>query len=216
MDGTGPHHPLSDSQLDRELESALGIEPSPEFLARVRTRIVAEPEASAWRLALWGRGLQPVVVAGIAAVVMAVVVTSVMRNREESVPQTVARQVEVPVPERVADLPPVAGDRVAAPGPQQMARVARRVEADVYVGPAKGPDAVPAVALQLSQPLFSEDERRAIFQFAVAVEEGRVPPVPVGGDSEQSSVTRKMNIEPLVIDPLPQLARVQTQGEGQW
>ena len=59
MDGTGPQHPLSDSQLDRELESALGIEPSPEFLARVRTRIAAEPELSLWRQAVWGRGVQP-------------------------------------------------------------------------------------------------------------------------------------------------------------
>ena len=48
---------LSDSQLDRDIESAVGIEPSAEFLARVRTRIAAEPEPSAWRLSfepMWG------------------------------------------------------------------------------------------------------------------------------------------------------------------
>ena len=34
---------LSDSQLDRDIESAVGIEPSAEFLARVRMRIAADP-----------------------------------------------------------------------------------------------------------------------------------------------------------------------------
>lgn len=34
---------LSDSQLDRDIESAVGIEPSAEFLARVRTQIATEP-----------------------------------------------------------------------------------------------------------------------------------------------------------------------------
>jgi hypothetical protein len=34
---------LTDAQLDRDIELAVGIEPSPEFLARVRTRIATEP-----------------------------------------------------------------------------------------------------------------------------------------------------------------------------
>ena len=57
---------LSDSQLDRDIESAVGIEPSAEFLARVRTRIAAEPEPSAWRLSfepMWGVAIVGIVLA---------------------------------------------------------------------------------------------------------------------------------------------------------
>lgn len=57
---------LSDSQLDRDIESAVGIEPSAEFLARVRTRIAAEPEPSAWRLSfepMWGVAIAGIVLA---------------------------------------------------------------------------------------------------------------------------------------------------------
>ena len=35
--------------IDDEIRKALDVEPSPQFLARVRTRIVAEPAPSAWR-----------------------------------------------------------------------------------------------------------------------------------------------------------------------
>ena len=59
MDGLGSQHPLSDSQLDRELDAALGIEPSPEFVARVRTRIASEPEPSRWHPSAVMSGLGP-------------------------------------------------------------------------------------------------------------------------------------------------------------
>ena len=71
--------------------------------------------------------------------------------------------------------------------------------------------------LRLSQPLFSDGERRALFNIATAVEEGRVPPVPAFPEAlDQSLAMQELSIEPLVIDPLPLLARVQTEGEGQW
>jgi hypothetical protein len=41
---------MIESGFDRELKAALDVEPSPEFLARVRTRLASEPEPSAWRL----------------------------------------------------------------------------------------------------------------------------------------------------------------------
>jgi cytochrome c' len=42
--------PLTDGDIDRALGAALAVEPSPEFLARVRMRIASEPEPSGWRL----------------------------------------------------------------------------------------------------------------------------------------------------------------------
>ena len=97
MDGAGPQHSLSDSQLDRKLESALGIEPSPEFVARVRTRVAGEPEMSMWRVALWGRGVQPLVAMAVVDVTLAVVVPRLMRNEERSIERTAAATMNAPV-----------------------------------------------------------------------------------------------------------------------
>ena len=53
------------NELDRELARALQVDPAPDFAARVRTRIAAEPEPSRWRvptLALSAVGCAVVVV----------------------------------------------------------------------------------------------------------------------------------------------------------
>jgi hypothetical protein len=56
---------LTDAWLEEEIEQALAVEPSPEFLARVRTHIAIAPKASRWSRQ-W-----PLVVASLAAVVLA-------------------------------------------------------------------------------------------------------------------------------------------------
>jgi hypothetical protein len=102
MDGTGPQLPLGDSQLDRDIESALSIEPSPEFLARARARIAAEPEPSPWRLAHVVAALsptrrwtvQPVAVMALVGVVLAIVVPRVMRDQRAGPLLNASRPVE--------------------------------------------------------------------------------------------------------------------------
>ena len=93
MDGTGRLQPLSDSQLDRDIESAVGIQPSAEFLARVRTRIAAEPQRSAWRLSF-----EPLAGVAIVGIVLAVVVPQFMREEAE-------RREVVRMTPNVADVP---------------------------------------------------------------------------------------------------------------
>ena len=51
---TGPTG-VGDAALDREIESLLGAEASPEFVARVRTRVAEEPEPYRWRAPGCGR-----------------------------------------------------------------------------------------------------------------------------------------------------------------
>ena len=218
MDGTGPQHPLSDSQLDRELASALGVEPSTEFLARGRTRIAAEPEVSAWRLATWGRGLQPIVAMAIAAVVLAVVVPSVMRQVKRSEPHvTIAGHADVPVTERVEGPRPATRERVVVPGTRRAhADVSAFAEAaaDKDVGLSNEADAVRTLPLQLSPVMFSEEDRIAFARFVTAVGDGRVPEKVVQALGEEDMIP--LAIAPLVISPLPSLARLERQGEGQW
>jgi hypothetical protein len=214
MDGTGPQQPLSDSQLDRELESALGVDPSPEFLARVRTRVAAEPRMGLWRLAIRRWTFEPLAGVALAGIVFAVVVPNLMRSAKRSGPGvTVARHVDGPIREAVEELPPVARERVAVPG-------ARQVEADVstsaeaaagkHVGLSKNAEGVHTLPLQLSPVLFSADERRALVALVSAVQEGRVPPVPAAAEpTGQHGELRELRIDPLVVDPLPQLARLE-------
>ena len=202
MDGTGPD-PLSDSQLERELESALGIEPSTEFLARVRTRVAAEPEMSPWRLALWARGPQPVVIMAVLSVLLAVVFPQWMSDddmRIKPVSGTATRAIA-----RVLEREAPSSVRAASSAPVGRRRTVR---------PARGTTEVP---LRLSQPIFSEADQRAFVQFVVAVEEGRFAPVTEAAETDAQSATRaELRIEPLAIDPLPLLARVRKEGEGQW
>lgn len=55
--------------LEREIEDLLAVDPSPEFVAKVRRRIAAEPAPAAWwlswRLATAGAGLAIVVMAAV-------------------------------------------------------------------------------------------------------------------------------------------------------
>jgi hypothetical protein len=51
-----PTNPLNDVELDRELAAALAVEPSVEFLARVRMRIADEPEPRAGRVSMMFAG----------------------------------------------------------------------------------------------------------------------------------------------------------------
>jgi len=48
MDADRSRDPLNDLDVDRELQSLLAVNPSPEFVARVRTRLASEPEPRVW------------------------------------------------------------------------------------------------------------------------------------------------------------------------
>ena len=49
MDAERRDEALTASALDGEIRAALDVDPSPEFLARVRTGIASEPRRAAWR-----------------------------------------------------------------------------------------------------------------------------------------------------------------------
>lgn len=66
MDGH-THGPLSDEALEREIEAALAVDPSPEFLARVRARVAAEDLDGGWN---WRWAWAGAAVVAIAAVVL--------------------------------------------------------------------------------------------------------------------------------------------------
>jgi protein TonB len=67
---------LTKSPIDREIERALAVDPSPEFLARVRARIANEPVPVAW-------GSRPLVAAAGALVGVIVLVVAVSRSGQK-------------------------------------------------------------------------------------------------------------------------------------
>lgn len=109
MDVTGRPQPVSDSQLDREIESAVGIEPSGEFLARVRTRIAADPalvvESGFSRIRRLA--FEPLAGVAIVGIVLAVVVPRFMReetSRREIVRMNPVANVQQAPPEEARTL----------------------------------------------------------------------------------------------------------------
>jgi hypothetical protein len=65
--------------LDRELTAALAVDPSPEFVARVRARIAREPAPSSWRMP------RMTLAAGALAVVVVAVVSVGRIDRTDAV-----------------------------------------------------------------------------------------------------------------------------------
>ena len=95
--------PMNDAALERDIERALAVDPSPEFVARVRVRIAEEPALSSRRFGWLFAGVGAAAVA--AAVVLAVFVMSpARRNAPASAPlltsRSIAAAVVVPVVSR--------------------------------------------------------------------------------------------------------------------
>ena len=190
MDGTKQGRTLSDSQLDCEIASAVGIEPSPEFLARVRTRLASEPEGSRWRLGV----VEPVWGVAIVGIVLALVVPEWTRDNTPAPSAAAKNTVAAPVTTNAEARGRSSRSVPSTALPRSLAR---------RVAPVETP-------LRLSPVLFSDDERKALLTLVQAVEEGRVPPLPTATQAaERSDGLRELRIEPLVIEPLPQLARLE-------
>jgi len=85
MDGH-KHEGMNDEALEREIEAALGVDPSPEFLPRVRARIASE------RMREVGFWPAPWRWAGVAAVVTAVAIIAAWTLRD---PATAPREAHV-------------------------------------------------------------------------------------------------------------------------
>lgn len=193
MDGTGPRQQLTDSALDRELTETLRIDPSPEFLARVRTRVAAEPARPAWRLVV-----EPLAPFAIAGIVLALVVPKLMRDTP----------VPISHPPRVATVTPDV--------PRAVAPVVKGSEAVRRTAFAPRVEAENTTPLRLSPVLVAEDERRAFELFVAAVGQGHVPEAAIEPAVDVRREAADLSIAPLVIPPLPPIARAGQEGEGQW
>jgi hypothetical protein len=173
---------MNDEQLTKELEEALGIEPSPQFLARVRRQIESESRRRPLRRA-WATA------AGIVAAAV-VVVGMVISEPEKPAPlqHTTASQVEPPF--ALAELPTTSIPSTdPTPRVESTRPVRRSVEPEVLIDPRE------TVAFQsflkdIQEKKLDPERLERLFEAAAKIGTTTIEPMPIAA------------IEPIVIMPL--------------
>ena len=202
----GHNDPLKDDTLARDIESALRVEPSPQFVAKVRARVAREPLGAtgvvSWRL--WVGG------AAVVAGALALVVSLGGGSREMRIPDsTPSTATSPPVLEasrgpRIATEPVLPQPVVAAP----IHRATKRAVARIEPG-EKGTDDV-----GLPQVLIADDEKRG---FELLVTELRDTKRAAAVAEATRGLTTPgppwLEIAPVIIEPLREIGIAQ--GEAQ-
>lgn len=174
---------MNDDQLKKEIEEALAAEPSPQFLARVRRQIAAEPRPV--RLAPW-----LVVSAGLVAASLLIGII-VLRPQEKAERK----------PENVVVVTPSEPPAPASPGTPTVTKIAPRA---AFVPGAHRPKAVEV------EVLIDPREVAAFRSFVEEVEDRKIDAAKLEGLFDAAEKTRTGEIvpmpiaglEPIVIQPL--------------
>ena len=179
------HEELSDELLEREIESALDVDPSPAFLARVRTKVAEEriDERSAW---LSGWRLTGASVAAIIVVVIG------MWMAGGPVPAPPHRQVASVPRENVAPQPRIP-ESESASGVIAPANVSKPV-----IPARSAPVAQPS--LTQAEPLISQDEAAALRRLFTAISNGRVDAAAL--PDLDTALQPPPEIEEIVLEPI--------------
>jgi hypothetical protein len=196
MDGHTHIEPLTEVSLQNEIESMLAVEPSPEFVARVRVRVAQEPEPRGRRPWLWA-------VPGVAALVMAAII--VWPSRElapagpgpDPPPSQRSRPVETFTAPAAAVSPPRRGPLATARAAAATAPPERAIEID------------------LPEVVIAENEAKTFAALVASVRRSRFAvAVPAGPDPDRRlEITELPAVEPLEIEPIVKLAALQAEGE---
>jgi hypothetical protein len=192
---------LNDPSLDREIESLLAAEPSPEFLARVRARVAKEPTPNRWR-ASW-----MLAVAGAVAVAVVIVALIAWPSRElaPAGPTGPALQVQ--------RQPSLAGatETMAAPAPIQPIRRQPAKAWEVAVAASRDR----AIDIDLPEVVIAENEVRTFASLVASVRQSRFDvAVPSAPDPDRPLEIKELPpVEPLEIEPIVRVAVLQTEGE---
>ena len=196
---------LKDDPLARDIESALRVEPSPQFVARVRARVAREPLGAtgvmSWRFWLGGAA----VVAGALALVVSLGGPRDM-SVSDSTPSTATSPpvLEASRGPSIATEPVLPQPLVAAP----VQRVTRRAVARIEPGETRTND------VGLPQVLIADDEKRG---FELLVTELRDTKRAAAVAEATRGLTTPgppwLEIAPVIIEPLREVGIAQ--GEAQ-
>jgi hypothetical protein len=187
---------LNDDTLEHEIEAALAVDPSPEFLARVRTRLASEPAPFGWRLSWMYLGALGLTT----AVVLALVLT---RLERQPVPAAATPTITPPMAKsestgralgETVPFPSIPADSVVT----TVERIPRRQ------------------ALATAQPEVIISDAAALRVLVVNTREGRIDPAGLNALNAVATPLEPLgtiSIQPITIEPLPQLALLE--GERQ-
>jgi hypothetical protein len=186
---------VTDESLDREMESLLAVEPSPDFLARVRARVAEEPLPRRWRTS-W--------MFASAAAVAAAVVALLAWPASEQAPSRPA-PVEPP---HIVD----AGRAIVSAPVTQPSPVPKPVS--VSAGAAvPAPDR--AIDIALPEVMIAGNEVAAYTALVASIRQSRFDvAVPAALDLDAPIEIKGLPpIEPIEIEPIVKLAALQAEGE---
>jgi hypothetical protein len=193
---------VNDATLDREVAALLAVEPSPEFLARVRTRVAEEPEPAGWRLA-WMFGAA----ATVATVVVALIVWP-SPDATSSLVVTPSRRAPVE-PARVAEAGPVIATAPVTSSPQPARRPLAVNVAAALVASDR------AIDIDFPEVMLGENEVRAYTALIASIRQRRFDvAVPAAPDPNRTlAIEETPPVEPLEIEPIVKVAALQPEGE---
>jgi hypothetical protein len=199
-DTRSPGALTEDAALAREIEAALKVDPSPEFVARVRTRIAAEPAPSVW--SFW----RMVSVAAAAAVVIVLAVLTVQMRGTPSFDPFDPRDPRYEERSAGPAVRPTAEVRVAPTEPPR-----DRIPQVVARGQAKPASRTRSTTAQRTRPpqepevLVSAAEAAALRELLIGIRDGRVDlslvPEPVSAARPLAFPT-PVSFERIVFAPL--------------
>jgi len=187
----GRTDPLNDAALEREVEALLLVQPSPEFVARVRSRVADESMSSGWG---WRWPIAAAAVTATVAVVGVMVGTVLwqpVKPTEPSAPQLSAMRLDGSVPKPLVQERPVIV-------PQQAVIVAPRRSIDIALPPV----------------IIAENETRAFAvlvrtapktRFAFASAEPAMKPVEV----DEMPKVQPVALKPIEIEPLVKVVELE-------
>jgi len=178
----GRTDPLNDAALEQEIEGLLSVEPSADFVARVRSRVAEEPTSIGWS---WRWPLAAIATAVVAAVVAIVL----WRPAETTMPSTSAPAPRV----AVTDVP---GSASAAPREEPRVVAVHRPVPRV-VAPHR------TIELALPPVIIAENEIRAFAALTANTRARFEVAAPAVADREAFVVVKKMQaMEPVTVDPI--------------
>jgi len=188
----------SDEAIDREIASLLASEPSPEFLARVRTRVAEEPEPSRWHTS-W-------LFATAAAVTVVIVAVIVWPSRETSPAST------VPDPNpRVAQVVETVTPPASSPAPQPQRLTQQATARPVAIRAASAH----VIDIDLPEVVIADNEAKTFASLVASSRQIRFDvTIPEPSDPDKPLELKKLPpVDPLDIEPIVKLAALQAEGE---
>jgi hypothetical protein len=177
----GRKDPLNDAALEREIEALLSVEPSPGFVARVRSRVAEEPASSGW-------GWRWPIAAVATAMALIVVGVALWRPTER-----LASSASTP-PTRAAD-GSVTAPVVAVPRDEPVVALTRRQPTRVVV---------PHQPIEIALPpvIIAENETRAFAVLVRTAPTTRFDFAPTAPRAEPLEVDKMPKIDPVTLDPI--------------